>query len=381
MKKTILIILAILIVGVIIGGGYYLLQQKKSPEQKNISSQQESVSPNPKQEVYVPEQSSQEVSVKTIDIHTGLTQSQLVPPGQQYPAYLFKHTNGHYMIWLDSANDGKGMLMYDGQQVSSQSLTKMYNSGIAPIGISRNGQHYIYAVRNDSSDDLYIDGKKVATDVVIKDPTVTDDGQHYFYISQANRPDNNLGSTLLKKDGVQIYSHDQGILSYQISSDGQHYLAQLRNTNPSNGYFVDSLIVDGKEILKERNMRDGEWALSNNGLHYGFIMSGPSDGNGYSTGNEELYIDGKKILDSKTLYGLKITDSGAYAVSAPEDKVFYTSLGTVPMQDPQNGAFIYINEAMSHYFAEGKLDGNAINLPKGEIDLAENDIFVYNLTK
>jgi hypothetical protein len=318
---------------------------------------------------------SQEASIKNVTIHTGLTDKQLNPG--QYSPYDLKTADGHYLIKIaDDFQNIAEKLIYDGTDIT---LDGKINS----IGLSHNGLHYIYSIEGKTSDDLYIDGKKVATDVRIYDPRITDDGQHYFYISQPSRNINEIG-TILKKNGQPINAYNNWIYSYQISSDGQHYLVQSRNTNSTDEHFDGSMIVlDGKEISLHKTLRDGELALSDNGEHYGYVLEGSSS----QPGNEELYIDGKKELESRTLYSLHVTDSGDYAVSAPEDKVFYTSKGNIPMKSnpSEAGAMpIFVNEDLSHHLVSDTkwyMDDKEIKPDGSFFELEGSSVFVYSVTK
>lgn len=386
-SKIALVIIIVLIILGIVAGGLYWWRSKEILKQSIKPNQENSAVPKSNQESNSYKPNPEPVISKNITINTGLTDSQL-NPGQYLP-YDLKTAKGHYLIRLipNVSNSIKERLIYDGKDV-------VLSGKVVSTGLSRNGVHYIYSIDNGTSDDLYLDGKKISSDTMVYDPRVTDDGQHYFYISQANRDTNSIGG-ILKKDGTTIYSHDAGILLYQISFDGQHYLIQPRTINPSNGYSLGSFVLDGKEMSTSgdtNNIRDGELLLSNNGEHYGYILTGKAlntDSNGISTqfGNESLYIDGQKILESKLLYSLRITDSGGYAVSAPEDKVFYTNLNNIPMRsDPlKTGAIlIFINEDMSHYLLQDSgwiLDGIEISYDGSNVELSGDTMYSYKVTK
>jgi hypothetical protein len=321
----------------------------------------------------------QNIVLKDIMIHTGLTYKQLHPG--QYSPYDIKTANGHYLINIaDDFQKLSPKLIYDGNIIA-------VDGKVTSIGISRNGLHYIFVVDRSS---LYIDGKKITSDIQMDSPQVTDDGQHYFYLFRKSRDEFSSLYDILKKDGNEIYSYNDGILTYQISYDGKHYLAGLRNRFFSNNFRGSIISFDGNNISSDRTVIDGELVLSNNGEHYGYILLGEgldtnSDGVTTQFGKEELYVDGKKILESKTMYSLRITDYGNYAVSALEDRVFYTDKQNLPMKSDSNGAFlIFIDNGLNHYLTlddKWYLDDKAVKIDSdGDlVELTESSIFVYKI--
>lgn len=321
----------------------------------------------------------QRIVLKDIVIHTGLTEEQLNPG--QYRPYEIKTANGHYIIKIaDDSQKIEPKLIYDGNTI-------VVDGEVTSMGISRNGLHYAYVI---DLSDLYIDGKKMANETQIDSPQVTDDGQHYFYLSRSNRDEFSGLSEVLKKDGNEIYFYGNGILTYQISYDGKHYLAELRDViSPDNYGSIISL--DGANVSGNRNLK--QLALSNNGEHYGYILSGEgldtnADGVATQFGKEELYIDGKKILESQVMYSLEVMDSGDYAVSAPADSVFYTSKKNIPKRfDSHEASLIFINNNLKNCLI---LDDNIWYLDDEEVEIkdsgdlveiTDSSIFVYKITQ
>lgn len=366
-EKIALVVIAVLIVLGTLIGGLYLSQSEKNKKQGGAVQQGDSTA-------QTPAPSSQEISVKNITIHTGLTDTQLAD--QDVP-YDLKTAKGHYLISMtpDIEKGIKAGLIYDGKEIT-------LDGKILSMGLSLNGLHYAYSIDRGTGDDLYIDGKKVANDIRIEQPRVTDDGQHYFYISQIQRDITSSVWTALKKDGKEIYSYADGILSYQLSSDGKHYLAELRHTVFSADNFGSIASWDGNNIAIVKNIRNGELSLSENGEHYGYVLSSVEGG------KEELYVDGKKILESRTLYWLRVANNGGYVVWGPEDKFVYTSKKNIPMKSDSSetgASTVAVNEDMSHFLildTKWRLDDKEVDVENdGIVELTGTSVFTYKVAK
>lgn len=369
-KKVVLCAISLFIIAIV--AALYSSISKKPTEDILSNKESESIKTD------LPEAIEQDIVLKNITIHTGLTEEQLHPG--QYAPYELKTANGHYIIKIaDDSQKIEPKMIYDGNTI-------VVDGEVTSIGISRNGLHYAFVV---NQSDLYIDGKKTASDVQIDSPQVTDDGQHYFYLFRESRDEFSSVYYILKKDGSEIYSHDDGIFAYQISHDGKHYLAELRNRVFA-GNYGSIISLDGANFSSNRNVK--QLILSNNGEHYGYILGGEgldtnSDGVTTQFGKEDLYVDGKKILESRVMYSLRVMDSGDYAVSAPDDRTFYTSKKNIPMKSDSDGALlVFINNNLDNYLvSDGKwyLDDKEVEVKDGGdlVELTDSSIFVYEITQ
>jgi hypothetical protein len=191
-----------------------------------------------------------------------------------------------------------------------------------------------------------------------------------------------MGSTrhtnALFKDGKDIFKHNSGFLNLWISDDGSKYLAELRNIE--NGNFVDSLVLDGKEIYKGRELK--EKIFSDNGQHYAYIKN-PSKIGGV---DGEFVVDGETKLQAPNFNFSQITNLGHYAVNDTNNKKFY--IDTKAYNTDSFIIHVFINDNASNYLTEDglgvwKLDGNIISLEntKGGVEIGDNIVYVYGLVK
>ncbi len=311
---------------------------------------------------------SREATIKQLIIKAGID---LAGPFQDLP-YELRTRNGHYLLYVYETKK----LMYDGQEVYS-------GEDLKGMALSPNGLHYAYVLKGGSAEisrvnaleSLYIDKQKVHSATSISYPAITDDGQHYFYTDGGYE----IGDVLYK-DGQEIFRHASGILGFWTSTDGSRYLASLRNIEGSN--FVESLVMDGKEIYKGSGLK--EKVLSDNGQHYGYITTDPT------TRTQTLIVDGVARLSSSSLNDVQITNTGEYAGwdSAQanffvNDKVFAAG---------RNLWKVVINDNVTHILTYGGeewiLDGKAVKLPEVKSKHAIRDaevvgdmVYVYALVE
>ena len=136
-------IIAIIIITIISGGIFtykYLVRRNKQVIQRE---QSQNINQN-----------KTDVIIKKIIIPTGIDFSK---PAQYYP-FDIKTNKGHYLLYLSDLKK----LIYDGNTIYSGSPTDYQ--------LSNNGLHYIYSTKNENSDNIYIDGKKIRSGINMGNP-------------------------------------------------------------------------------------------------------------------------------------------------------------------------------------------------------------------
>lgn len=382
-SKTRYILLAVLIflILIIIGGGtYYLGVVKQSTSQKNNNLTKTTTSLSPTT-VPIPTTSStvnNQVIVKQVIIKTGIDFS--VPT--QNPLYILKTAKGHYLIAIDSNPTPK--LIYDGQIINANNFMNEPNG----IALSSNGLHYAYITQENNTSTLYIDNQKIKTspEILVID-AVTNDGNSYFYDS--GKQSTGAGQETLMENDKLLYTAPQGFIDCWVSSDGTHYLAELRNFTNNN--FNPILVYDGNQIYKGGEL--GEIQLSPNGKHYGYVIPGVPGG------SQTAVVDGDVKLKSDSIPFLRVTDLGHYAISSyqadgkPQVEIDANMIA-IDTSTP-NPALVAINNDASHYVINDgnwKLDNKPIQLGNGptvanllngvdNVEFDGNTLYVYILTK
>ncbi len=363
-------ILAVLIIGGVAVAFFYKTPRGITPTENNTVTKipTPSVSLNPTPEpTQVP---YQEATIKQFTIKTGID---VKGPFQDLPYGLIT-ANGHYLLYVYETKK----LVYDGKEIYT-------GENFGGMTLSHNGLHYAYVIRNgntkdfyaNTSNDLYIDGRKITSAQNLGAPAITDDGQHYFYIT--SNSGGMIGGVLFKDD-IEIFRHSSGILGFWISGDGLKYFASLRNID-SSGNFVESLIMDGKEIYKGHELKDK--VFSNDGKHYAYVTSD------FETRIQTLIVDGVVKRTSGALNLSQITNSGYYAVWDSVNKKVFISDKEIPVKGDL--IRISINDNASHvliYDNGWLLDGKSVQFQNikpeyviGDYEIVDNTVFVYGLIK
>ena len=267
----------------------------------------------------------------------------------QTPPYYLETGGGHYLLYsMDSRK-----LIYDGREVYSGDLAGMGRDSMA---LSRNGLHYAYvllAPEGGNFHDLFIDGFKVATADLLAYPAVTDDGQHYFYTGCSSA--GGFSGTCLFRDGKDVFIHPNGILDFSINRNGDTYLASLRNFDGNNS-FVESLVLNGTEIYKGRELGNGK-LLSPNGGHYAYISLDENN-------LQHLVVDGVEQRSSQALILHQVTDQGAVCVWDSARGQAVINGKEIPVS--QEGIQCFLSDDASHYLLNDggwTLDGQPVQFP------------------
>lgn len=267
----------------------------------------------------------------------------------QTPPYFLQTGGGHYLLYrMDSRK-----LVYDGKEVYSGDLAGMGRDSMA---LSRNGLHYAYvllAPEGKNFHDLYVDGYKVAQADLLANPAVTDDGQHYFYTACTSA--SGFTDTCLFKDDKDVFDHTDGILDFSISRNGDAYLASLRNSD-SNNNFVESLVWNGTEVYKGRELANGK-LLSPNGEHYAYISLDEIN-------LQHLVVDGVDQRSSEALILQQVTDQGSACTWDSARGQVVIDAKEIPAS--REGIQCFLSDDASHYVINDggwTLDGQPVQFP------------------
>jgi len=282
---------------------------------------------------------------------------------------------GSYLIsyvYLPRLNQDLCRLNYNGRDVFSEDENKKL---LSPQAISPNGLHYAYAVSTQGTDELYVDGNKVASADSITNIALTNSG-NYFYTTGPK------SNTSLVKNGKEIFHSAKGILKYLISDNGSTYLTLSEAYDPPDRGSLPStriLSLNGKEIFKGK-IEAMDLSLSANGKHYGFTNIELKSDNTGTLELETVFIDGKQKMKQNCLWMsvlYQVTNSGHYLIDcgAQPDPVwyldgkFYSKSSTTIYTDFINPDYIYINEDASlilslYQGGNWKLNGKPIDLAK-----------------
>lgn len=270
----------------------------------------------------------------------------------QVPLYLLDTADGHYLLYVYETEK----LIHDGRELHSGPLAGVYGGWGAAL--SHNGMHYAYVLPNlEDSDfsDLYVDGTKMASGRFFSQPAVTDDGMHHFHTACLSS--SGFADSCLFKDGNELFLHENGILRYWINTDGSSYYASLRNFDEA-GNFVESLVKDGTEIYKGREL--SQKLFSPNGAHYAYLSS---DGSGM----QNLVVDGVVVHSSSALFVEQITDLGAYCAWDSANQLVLINGVEIPVQG-NSRIKCYINDDASHSLIQDEeswlLDGHPVQFPE-----------------
>jgi len=348
-------------------------------------------------------------TIREIEIHTG---SDIKPiaeersAGSQYVFYPFDMytSNGHYILHLRPSLGGRytyeDSLIYDGKTVFSGTINR--------IIISSNGEHYAFtSVNKDQINNLtkptnlYVDGKFILKNQnTLRIYALSDNGQEYFYTVQIpGKPLEKWGTTI-----TQLYKSQKLSQEFNYSDAGGNDLLGSFKISPDGKFF--SYALYGKPYFNNRSFnpqQDIRQALvfSDNGQHIMFTTFLQL----YPEGNsEKLYIDNKYMFtgnigekDPEALINndgkFALTDSNGlgggnvylkslpFKIEGEADSVEYNKEQThILIGYPTNPKLL-----QSAYFLKWQLDGKDITLPINStyatVELANNDIFVYNVLK
>lgn len=294
----------------------------------------------------------------------------------QVPLYFLDTGGGHYLLYVYET----AKLVYDGRELHSGPLAGVYGGWSAAL--SHNGLHYAYVLPNAEDADfsnLYVDGVKTASGQFFSQPAVTDDGMHHFYTACLSS--SGFADSCLFKDGNDLFLHENGILGYWINTDGSSYYASLRNFDEA-GNFVESLVKDGAEIYKGREL--SQKLFSPNGAHYAYLSSD-------NTGMQNLVVDGTVVHSSSALFVEQVTDLGAYCAWDPANQLVLINGAEFSVQG-NSRIKCYINGDASHALIQDEgswlLDGHPVQFselnPANTIESVEmkgDTWFVYRVVK
>jgi hypothetical protein len=283
---------------------------------------------------------------QVITIPAGIDLSQ----PSQVPLYFLDTGGGHYLLYVYETEK----LIYDGRELYSGPLAGVYGGWSA--GLSHNGLHYAYVLPNTEDPDftdLYVDGAKVASGQFISQPSVTDDGAHFFYTTCLSF--SGFADSCLFKDGTDIFLAENGILEYWVNGDGTTYYALLRDPQ--------SLVRNGEVIYQGTEL--AHKAFSPNGAHYAYVSTDDAS-------MQHLIVDGIEVRASSALNVQQVTDLGSYCAWDSASQLVFINGVEFPVQG-NSRIECYINDDASHSLIHDEgtwlLDGHPVQFP--ELNIAE----------